>query len=392
MTHRGFLVALSLASTADPIPESLARVPISLEQGLVRVPVSVAGSAPFHLVLDTGMPTRGILLYASERVDALGLDFSDGEAIAGAGGSGAGVSVRVAEGARIQIGSLAIGEVSVTVLRRPPGFAGAGDGVIGNELFERYVLRVDAGERRLDLFDSASFEPDRESTVVPLRLRNRAPFVDVRVSVGAGEPIPCDVALDLGARHSLWLNERPDGRLAAPDRSIAVRLGRGLSGEVLGRVGRVSRLEIGGFAFENVVAIFPGPEHRNPGGVDFRDGFVGSQLLMRFVVTFDYARERMLLRPSERLAEPFEYDMTGMVFDSDAEGRLVVNSILPGSPAAEAKIEKGDILLAVDGEVVAAGRSSVLERAFRTDGAEVHLRLMRGSDAFDKTLRLRRLL
>src|SRR6202008_2204271 len=104
-------------------------------------------------------------------------------------------------------------------IERPPGFAGAGDGVIGNELFDRYALRIDAEEKRLAGFQGARFVPHRQSTVVPLRMRGHAPFVEARVSVGAEEPILADLAIDLGARHALWLNEREDGRLGSPERS-----------------------------------------------------------------------------------------------------------------------------------------------------------------------------
>ena len=50
------------AQGSNPAPASgpapLARVPIAFVRNQVRVPVSIEGSAPFVLILDTGMPTE----------------------------------------------------------------------------------------------------------------------------------------------------------------------------------------------------------------------------------------------------------------------------------------------------------------------------------------------
>src|SRR5262249_6578567 len=161
--------------------------------------------------------------------------------------------------------------------------------------------------------------------------------------------ITADLAVDLGATHSLWLNQR-SGRFVPPNGTIRTTLGRGMSGEMRGHVGRVRRLEIGSFAFDRVVTIFPDLEYQNPGGGDFRDGFVGAEILTRFIVTFDYPHQRMVLERGGRFTEPFEYDMSGMTLERRQPGRAVITAITPGSPAGEAGIRPGDELLAIDGQ------------------------------------------
>jgi membrane-associated protease RseP (regulator of RpoE activity) len=387
--------SLAPAASRDPAPPSarppLARVPIVFARNQVRVPVSVQGSAPFQLILDTGMPTRGILLHRTERVDALGLDFADADSLTGAGGAGQTVASRVATASRIEIGGFAISNVPVIVLPARSGLPLDTDGVIGSELFGKFAVRVDVDEQRLDLFDSATFEPPQGSTVVPLRVRHDMAFVDARVTVGSGEPVTADLAVDLGAGHALWLNAASDGRLAPPPDAIATTLGHGLSGEVRGHVGRVRRVELGNFAFEGVVTVFPVQEHQHPGGFDFRDGFVGAELLTRFDVTFDYAAKRLVLERGGRIAEPFEYDMTGMVLDPRAQDRRPVTAVLAGSPAEQAGVVAGDVLVAVDGQRVSALGPDDLARTFRRDDAEVRVTLERGATTIEKRLRLRRL-
>jgi hypothetical protein len=377
----------SVATAAEPV----ARAKIDFTRNQVRLPVSINGSEPFSLILDTGMPTRGVLLRPTPRVEALDLQYHSGsEASLSGGGSGPAVTARMAAAEHIKVGEYEIKEVPVIVLPTDAGLPRDVDGVIGAELFDRYVVRVDVDAAQLELFDFAAYQPPAGSTAVPIRLRERMPFVDARVTIGAHE-VKADLAVDLGAGHAIWLNEGSNPQLAAPPGSIETTIGRGLSGPILGSIGRVPRVAIGDFAFEKVVGVFPVSEHQNPGGFDFKDGFVGAELLTRFIVTFDYDHERMLLERGARFGEPFEHDMTGMVLNPQGLDRRSVDSVLKGSPAEEAGVMEGDVLVAVDGQPLATLGMDALKRAFQRDGAEVVVTLERGSTTIEKRFKLRRL-
>jgi len=389
-----FLAALAgfhrdvMSSTTAP--RALTRVPIEFSRNQVRVPVSINGSKPFILILDTGMPTGGVLLRASERVEALGLEFSRSANLSG-GGSGPAVTARVSQADHIEIGRLSIPDVPVTVM---PGqsLLQETDGVIGAELFLRYAVRVDVDGKTIDLIDPVGYQPAPGSTTVPMRIREGGiAFVDAEVTVLGGQPVTADLAIDLGAGHGLWLNERKDGQLAAPAAAIETVLGHGISGEIRGSIGRVQHLELGGFVFDNVVTLFPIPEHHNPGGADFKDGFIGAEILTRFVATYDYAHKRLVLERGEKYADPFEYDMSGMVLDVKGVDSRRVDAVLAGSPAQEAGVQAGDVLTAVDGTPVASLHAEGVSQALQRDGAEVRVTLTRDGTTIEKTFRLRRL-
>src|SRR4029453_10386545 len=116
---------------------------------------------------------------------------------------------------------------------RPDGLPRDLDGIIGNELFERFAVHVDVDGRRLEL--AASPAPiDAGTAVVPLHVREGKIFVDLRVATDGGEPQPVELAVDLGASHALWLNTRADGTLAPPPGARSLMLGRGVSGDIRG--------------------------------------------------------------------------------------------------------------------------------------------------------------
>lgn len=371
-----------------------ALVPFRFVRNQVRLAATLNGSGPFQLVLDTGMPTKNIMLFRSAAVDALGFaDSAVRVSLAGAGGSGQErQAVVVNGGISVAVGELSMSAVQAIVLSDHAGLPPTVDGIIGGALFERFVVHLDMDHGRLELLEPSTWSPPPGACVLPLLRVPGATFIEVQVAVDDEAPVAAQVVIDLGASHALSLNRRADGTFAAPSRSIEAPLGRGLSGVVRGALGRVRRLGIGPFAFDEVVASFPVAEHQNPGGFDFRDGNLGAGILKRFNVTFDYRSDRIVLERGQRFDEPFEHDMSGLAFDYLEDGTVSVHAVLSGSPAAEAGVEPGDLLLGIDRRALDALGEDGVREALGVNGAEVELTLRRGTAVLEKRLRLRRLL
>jgi hypothetical protein len=370
-----------------------ALVPFRLVRNQVRIAAKINGVGPFQLVLDTGMPTSDVLLLRSLRLDGLKLtDSGASTPLVGAGGAGQERSAVVVEkGVSITLGELAMSGVRATVLPDHAGFPTTIDGIIGGALFDRFVVHLDMGAGQMELVEPSGWSPPEGASVLPLIRVPGAAFVEVRVAVGDEEPAPAQVVIDLGASHAISLNRRADGSLAPPAKTIDAALGRGLSGVVHGVLGRIRRLEIGPFSFENVVAAFPVAEHQHSGGLDFRDGNLGAEILKRFDVSFDYRSSRMVLSKNKLFGEPFEHDMSGLELDWLEDGTLSVRSVLAGSPAADAGIQPEDLLLGIGQRSLDALSEDEIRDALRGDGKEVQFLFRRGPKVFMKRLRLRRL-
>src|SRR5262249_57213606 len=177
----------------------------------------------------------GVMLAASPHADSLGLTFAGADTIRGAGGAGGGIYIRTATASSIALAGHTIPDVRVEVLPGHVGMNASFEGVIGAELFQKYVVRIDADRRQVELFDPATGTPPQGSCSVPIRLRERKAFIEARVKVDWRPAITADLAVDLGATHSLWLNQR-SGRFVPPNGTIRTTLGRGMSGEMRGHV------------------------------------------------------------------------------------------------------------------------------------------------------------
>jgi S1-C subfamily serine protease len=119
-------------------------------------------------------------------------------------------------------------------------------------------------------------------------------------------------------------------------------------------------------------------------------GNVGSALLKRFVVTFDYAHQVMYLRRIEPVPPDVgTFDRSGLWINAKPAGYEVVD-VAGDSAAAKAGVAVGDIITTIDGKPVAADALSDTRRRFRSDppGTSIVLGVVRGGESRRVTLTL----
>jgi len=202
------------------------------------------------------------------------------------------------------------------------------------------------------------------------------------------------LVVDLGAGHALSVHPDATTPLDLPARTIPSIVGKGIQGDVAGRIGRVRALRVGPFALSGVLTSFPGTGSgvglsRRGLGVD---GNLGSRFLRRFRVVVDYPRQRILLAPRPGYDRPFEHNMAGLVLRMDPAGGLRVRSVMEGSPAAEAGIARGDRIVAIgDWRLETIGPRDPMEEFLR-EGATLRLTVERDGTRLERNVTLRRLI
>ena len=366
-------------------------IPFELVNNHLIIQVSLGGEA-FDVILDTGMPISALMLYATDRVDELDLNYGSMQVgVAGAGG-GDPISARLAQGETVDVGAIRMKNTTLLVMPPIPGISLYHQGIIGASLFENFVVGIDYDERKLHLHDPATYTSAKGAIEVPLAFHGsrRVPYVELKVKAASGQSTELQVVVDLGASHTLSLNMDTIEQFGIPASNISRTIGHGVSGPVLGRVGRIAGLELGGFAFDNVVTTFPISEHQHPGGMDSKNGNLGSGILKRFNVTFDYANKRMLLEPNKSFEMPFEWDMSGMRLKPVDTG-LRIDEVAAGSPAADAGLAVDDVLTHVDGEPVSNRNMFELREKMKRDGIEMNIKATREGRAVDVKMTLRRM-
>ncbi|HEU4729913.1 MAG TPA: PDZ domain-containing protein, partial [Kofleriaceae bacterium] len=223
------------------------------------------------------------------------------------------------------------------------------DGLVGFELFERLVVRIDYPGRALTLTRRDGFTPPAGAIVVPFELRERTP-----IAAGSIDGIPARFTIDTGSRGSLSTTSpftRANGLEARYRPAFEAIVGWGVGGPSRARPVRFGRVQLGDAVITDVSGeLFTGDK----GALADPDSSanLGGGILKRFAVTFDYRDRRMYLEPAPGVPRDV-YDRSGMFF-LRAGDALRVASVVPGGPAARAGVAADDRIVAIDGVPVAS--------------------------------------
>jgi len=376
-----------------PAGQDSIRMPLETSGDHIILHLSVDGSEPLSVVLDTGMPMGGLVLFDTAQVQALNLEFSPMQAqIGGAGGNGQHIQAKIAEGISINLGGASFSDVRVMVLPAMKHFSLNHAGIIGAAVFNNFAVTFDYDAGEIVLTRPEAFTPPSGAAAVALDLKGNLPYVKAAAATGSGPETTINLVLDLGATHAVSLNTSKNDALSVPAGAIDTHIGRGLSGALHGDVGRIGSFTLGGNTLKGVVATFPGAEHENPRGIDSLDGNLGMGIMSRFNFTLDYATRKLYLAPNKSFADPFEWNMSGMTLEPGEGEGLAVSEIVPGSPAAMAGLQEGDVVLALNGEAVSGADRVRVRDMLQNEGQEISLLYQRGDTTESARIKLRRLI
>jgi hypothetical protein len=215
-------------------------------------------------------------------------------------------------------------------VRRIRAYAGI-DGLLGEELFNRYVVTIDYDREVLEL--RSVHQANARATPVHIEFQRGIPRVPIDIQRN-GERQTVLAFVDTGIAFDLMAIGPEDcGSSGFPTRfSISDRVYEG-------RVQRFKRIRLAAFQINQPLAnCATGSNHYA----------IGNGLLRRFGVTLDY-RHRLLWLEPRRLDSLTEYDMAGLRYRVTPNGQKYVAEVIPGSAAAQSGVQIGDILVSVDG-------------------------------------------
>jgi hypothetical protein len=260
-------------------------------------------------------------------------------------------------------------------------------GIIGYELFKRFTVRIDYQARTLTITDPRVWRHDGRGVAVPIVFNGSAPEVEGSIDGVAGS-----FDIDTGSRVSVGLNSPFVQRHALRAQfkpSIEAVTGWGVGGATRGTVARARRLMLGRLSVDNVVVDMSLHKH---GALSHAApaGNIGSGVLKRFTVTFDYTGGRIFFEPNARNSAGDPYDRSGIWINAGSSGYRV-DGVVTGSPAALAGIEVDDVIVAVDGRPASALALTDLRDLLRDSapGTIVKLTIRSKGRLTDVQLRLR---
>lgn len=406
----GILVALSASlctQAQDVLGFSLAEgkqkvsIPIQIQNNLVIVPVVLNGQLPLKFILDTGVRTS--ILTEKLYSDILNLSYSRRYSIAGPGGEKlveAYVTNNVSltlPGVNSRGHALLVLEKDYLELRNTLGMDV--HGVLGYELFSRFIVDIDYEQRVLTLMLPERFNPSRRYAKLPISIEDTKPYLETTIQVSDTAHVAVKLMMDSGASHGLLLEQTENGQIRVPEKHVNSIIGRGLGGVITGQIGRIKSIQLGRYELEGPLVNFPDEysyrDTLKTSGSVFRNGTIGGEVLSRFHVIFDFPREVVYLRKNSAYKKEFFYNMSGITLKAKGSRlrNFEITNVRQGSPAALADIKTGDELLTINGAKTSElTMDQVIAFLNQKPGKKIHLEVSRQGERLKKLITLENVL
>ncbi len=364
-------------------------IPFKISNNLIIIPVKI-NDVPLNFLLDTGV--ENTILFSLEETDSV--EFNNIEKIKIRGlGTGNSIDALHSKNNKLQIKEYVDDSHQVfIVLDRNINFSAqlgvTVNGIIGYEFFKNNFVEINYTAKKINVFKNKDFFSKKKLKSydeIPFSLELDKPYINLKVLLNSKE-INAKVLIDSGGSDSIWLFENDQKEIKSPDLYFDDFLGKGFSGDIHGKRSRIEKILIGSYEIHSSTISFPNKE--SIAKVDFvsgRNGSIGSGILKRFNILFDYKNQKMYIRKNKNFDEPFNYNMSGMevqhsgvewlkeevelkakfvsskVLTFQAEPAKVkynitlipiykVSTIRSNSPAALAGIIEGDVILKINGK------------------------------------------
>lgn len=357
MKLRSALLACALAS-APPIAARAAdlAVPFDFFNNQIFVRAQVNGHAPVWFIVDSGA-SGCVVDPAFARKWGLKVE---GQAQGSGAGKGT-VTVRfspdvtygVAGGLKLPVPKSYVIDLSGQTTLQGREVAG----ILGRDLFARYVVDLDFEARVMTLRDPQTYAYQGPGAVLPIAITRGVPHVKVQVKVAGREPAEQEVLVDSGSGDAVDLDE-----LANSPERLEVVGGVGLGQEFRTILGRGEWAGIGPYRLAAPLGV--------TGGVPL----IGNETLRRFRVIFDYPHARMVLEANGHLGDPFAFDASGIDLRWTADmQRFAVHDLAKDSPAEAAGLKAGEEIAAIDGQPAAAFDIAQMQKLLSEPGRRLRL-------------------
>ncbi|MEI9997306.1 MAG: aspartyl protease family protein [Rhizomicrobium sp.] len=348
--------------------------PFQLIANHIHANVMVNGKGPYLFIFDTG----GVNIVTPDLAKSLGLTVVGHTEGRGAGNATVDMSLTHVD--RLDVGGAVVDNQLFIAFDLDAMYPANGThmaGMVGYEVFRRFITTIDYGARTITLTDPKFFDPKDAGTPVRIAFNGNAAIVD-----GSYDGIPGKFQIDTGARSALTL----DAPFAAANhiganvaRSVDAVDGWGVGGPSRSHVVRGGVLKIGDAATVDRIVVGLGTDTGGAFADPSISGNIGGGVLKRFVVTFDYGHNTMYLKPTAAPVDDLDtYDRAGAWFNIDGANYKVID-VTKGGPADVAGLKEGDVITAIDGKSVSGLVLPEVRQRFRDDapGTAVTLTVLR---------------
>lgn len=219
------------------------------------------------------------------------------------------------------------------------------DGLLGYHFLNRYILHVNYDSSFIDVFTKGKYNYHKGGfllkpvfTSIPMQY---AYLKDARSQTQ-------HFYFDSGAGLCLLLSKKyvSDSGLMEKKRIPIPTQAEGMTGKVSMHITIIKKMKLGPYSFHRV-PVYIYDDVDNVLNYPLVSGLIGSELLRRFNIVYNYQMREIHLTPNKNFKAIFDYSYTGMSI-YQTNGRIIIEEVIDGSPAAVCGFKTGDEIIGVD--------------------------------------------
>ncbi len=331
-------------------------IPFEIYNNLIVIPVVINDRLPLRFVLDTGVRTS--ILTEKAFAKLIGLKFNKEYTLGGLG-EGRTIKAYISNGVTLKLPGVSGRGHAMLVLEEDylelRNYLGAEvSGVLGYELFSRFIVKIDYDRKILTLYTPEKFKRRKSWIRIPMTVEDTKPHLHATAIYYNGKSVDMKLLVDTGASHGLIMYADSTENISVPENHINTAVGRGLAGRLEGKMARLQAFQMGKACWEDIIASFP----ENDPWMDSlmmstvdRNGSIGGDLLSRFRVVFNFPLEEMYIKRGRSFKKPFTYNLSGLTVKALGSSLNIfeIVEVRENSVADEADFREGDRILGING-------------------------------------------
>ncbi|PWN59693.1 PDZ domain-containing protein [Chryseobacterium viscerum] len=295
-------------------------IPFQLINNLIFIPINVNG-AELTFLLDTGVSET--ILFSLENKE-LKLSSVEKVKFSGLGGS---LSIDGLKSDR-NLGKIGNEIVNTSMslyiiideeFNISPHVGIPVNGVIGYHFFKDHPIYIDYASKKITVYENSDLikKKIKRFEEFPVTIEKDKPYLYAGVEM-TNEKKDSKLLIDLGNSDAIWLFPTLIKDFVYNRPNIDDFLGRGFNGDIYGKRSRIHNFYLGSFKFEKPLTAMPDEfSIQHVKLVESRKGSVGSEIMRRFTVVFDYPNKKLYLRKNKYFDDPFHFNMSGLDFKQD---------------------------------------------------------------------------
>lgn len=214
-------------------------IPFELVLNHIIIKAKINENNNVKLVLDTGLPVGGAILFKNEKFKNFNLNYIGKTYIEGAGGNP--VLSDIAADTTINIGNLNLYHQQVIIMPMNRNVLTSLDayGIIGYELFGKYLVQIDFENNLIHLGNTLDEISRNAGQELSLKLKQNYPFIRCNSEITMGNEVHLELVIDTGAGHALSLDMTSIDKFSLPEKVLESRIGTGAIGDIVGNMNAV---------------------------------------------------------------------------------------------------------------------------------------------------------